>query len=42
MREICRYLSSFIQEQRSFNRHIEEHLTAATNASPPAPLLLQQ
>jgi hypothetical protein len=37
MREICRCLSTFIQEQKSFNRHIEEHLTAATNASPPAP-----
>ncbi|CAF3764721.1 unnamed protein product [Adineta steineri] len=29
MREICRCLSTFIQEQKSFNRHIEEHLTAA-------------
>ncbi|UJR31138.1 hypothetical protein I4U23_018645 [Adineta vaga] len=33
MREICRCLSTFIQEQKSFNRHIEEHLTAATNNS---------
>ncbi len=33
MREICRCLSTFIQEQKSFNRHIEEHLTAKTNAS---------
>ncbi|CAF4423532.1 unnamed protein product, partial [Adineta steineri] len=24
MREICRCLSTFIQEQKSFNRHIEE------------------
>jgi hypothetical protein len=33
MREICRCLSTFIQEQKSFNRHIEEHLSAATNSS---------
>jgi hypothetical protein len=33
MREICRCLSTFIQEQKSFNRHIEEHLTAKTNGS---------
>jgi hypothetical protein len=33
MREICRCLSTFIQEQKSFNRHIEEHLVAATHSS---------
>lgn len=32
MRDICRCLSTFIQEQKSFNRHIEEHLTAATRS----------
>ena len=35
MREICRCLSTFIQEQKSFNRHIEEHLKAATNLQSP-------
>ncbi|CAF4287233.1 unnamed protein product [Rotaria sp. Silwood2] len=33
MREICRCLSTFIQEQKSFNQHIEEHLKAVTNTS---------
>jgi hypothetical protein len=33
MREICRCLSTFIEEQKSFNRHIEQRLTAATNSS---------
>jgi hypothetical protein len=37
MREICRCLSTFIQEQKSFNRHIEEHLTAATNTPSSVP-----
>jgi len=32
MRDICRCLSTFIQEQKSFNRHIEEHLSAATRS----------
>lgn len=31
MREICRCLSTFIEEQKSFNRHIEQHLTTAVN-----------
>jgi len=33
MREICRCLSTFIDEQKSFNRHIEQRLTAATNST---------
>ncbi|CAF1498891.1 unnamed protein product [Rotaria sp. Silwood1] len=33
MREICRCLSTFIQEQKSFNQHIEEHLKTITNTS---------
>ena len=37
MREICRCLSTFMQEQKSFNRHIEEHLKAATHTPPPPP-----
>jgi hypothetical protein len=36
MREICHCLSTFIQEQKSFNRHIEEHLLVATHR-PPSP-----
>ncbi|CAF2748507.1 unnamed protein product [Rotaria sp. Silwood2] len=34
MRDIRRCLSIFIQEQKSFNGHIEEHIMTATNASP--------
>lgn len=34
MRDICRCLTTFIQEQKAFNRHIEEHLTTATRPSP--------
>jgi hypothetical protein len=37
MRDICRCLSTFIQEQKSFNRHIEQHLIAVTNTPPPPP-----
>jgi hypothetical protein len=37
MSEICRCLSTFIQEQKSFNRHIEEHLRVVTNPPPPPP-----
>jgi FtsZ-binding cell division protein ZapB len=33
MREICRCLSTFIEEQKSFNRHIEQRLTAATTTN---------
>jgi hypothetical protein len=33
MREICRCLSIFIDEQKSFNRHIEQRLTAVKNPS---------
>ncbi len=33
MREICRCLSTFIDEQKSFNRHIEQRLISATNPS---------
>ncbi|CAF3530255.1 unnamed protein product [Rotaria socialis] len=33
MREICRCLSTFIDEQKTFNRHIEERLTTATNST---------
>jgi hypothetical protein len=40
MREICRCLSIFIDEQKSFNRHIEERLTTATN--PPADPVFNQ
>ena len=40
MRDICRCLTTFIQEQKAFNRHIEEHVLAATRPSssphPPA------
>jgi hypothetical protein len=32
MREISRCLSAFIQEQQSFNRHIEQRLTSAVNS----------
>ncbi|UJR15533.1 hypothetical protein I4U23_002472 [Adineta vaga] len=32
MREICHCLSTFIGEQKSFNRHIEERLSTATNS----------
>jgi len=32
MREISRCLSEFIQEQQSFNRHIEQRLTSAVNS----------
>ncbi|CAF1233045.1 unnamed protein product [Adineta steineri] len=35
MREVCRCLSTFIEEQKSFNRHIEERLTVATNSPVP-------
>ena len=37
MREICRCLSIFIDEQKSFNRHIEERLTTAINSPTPSP-----
>ncbi|CAF5157897.1 unnamed protein product, partial [Rotaria magnacalcarata] len=33
MREICRCLSTFIDEQKTFNRHIEQRLTTATNST---------
>ncbi|CAF1198544.1 unnamed protein product [Rotaria sp. Silwood1] len=33
MREICRCLSTFIQEQKSFNQNIEQRLTNATKPS---------
>jgi hypothetical protein len=36
MREICRCLSTFIDEQKSFNHHIEQRLTTATNPSVPS------
>ena len=35
MKEICSCLSSFVQEQKSFNRHIEEHLTASKPTASP-------
>lgn len=38
MREICRCLSTFIQEQKSFNQHIEEHLKAITNTATQTPI----
>jgi len=34
MREICRCLSTFIDEQKSFNRHIEERLTTTGTTNP--------
>jgi hypothetical protein len=40
MREICRCLSTFIDEQKSFNRHIEQRLTTATN--PPSDPVFNQ
>ncbi|CAF5209503.1 unnamed protein product, partial [Rotaria magnacalcarata] len=39
MRDICSCLSTFIKEQKSFNQHIEEHLTAATNVSSQTPVM---
>lgn len=33
MREICRCLSTFIEEQKSFNRYIEQHFTTVINPS---------
>jgi len=40
MREICHCLSTFIQEQKSFNRHIEEHLLAAKTVPQTSPSTL--
>ena len=45
MREICRCLSTFIEEQKSFNRHIEQHLTTVVNnptSSPPTDPMMNQ
>ena len=44
MREICRCLSTFIEEQKSFNRHIEEQLSTVTNPSisPPTDPMFNQ
>ncbi len=44
MREICRCLSTFIDEQKSFNRHIEQRLTTVINPSisPPADPVFNQ
>ena len=41
MREIGRCLSTFIQEQKSFNRHIEERLSTATTNRPTDPVFYQ-
>lgn len=41
MREICRCLSTFVEEQKSFNRHIEQHLTTGTNPSATDPMFNQ-
>lgn len=40
MSEMCRCLSAFIEEQKSFNRHIEQQIVSATpRASTNSPLL---
>lgn len=41
MHEICQCLSTFIDEQKSFNHHIEQRLTTATKPFAPDPIFNQ-